>query len=163
MRISFVVAAASNGAIGLNGRMPWHLPNDLRHFKNLTWGMPVVMGRKTYESLGKPLPGRQNVVITRNSNFRAAGVHVVNGIDQVLDLSKTFDVKEVFIIGGGEIYQLFMPIVHRVHLTRINAAFEGDTFFPALDASSWQLTTQLHQPADEKNAVDHVFEQWDRI
>jgi len=152
-----------NGAIGLNGRMPWHLPNDLKRFKNLTWGMPVVMGRKTYESLGKPLPGRQNVIITRNPDFHAAGVHVVNGTDQALALSKTFDVEEVFIIGGGEIYELFMPMAHRIHLTRIRAEFQGDTFFPALDAVSWQLTNQLHQPADEKNAVDHVFEQWDRI
>lgn len=121
------------------------------------------MGRKTYESLGKPLPGRQNLVITRNPSFQADGVIGVADPAQALEQAARFDVQEVFIIGGGEIYHLFLPMAHRVHLTRIHATFEGDTFFPVLDTKAWRLSSQLHQLADEKNPVDHVFEQWDRI
>ena len=163
MRISLIVAAAQNGAIGLEGRMPWHLPNDLRHFKNLTWGMPIVMGRKTFDSLGKPLPGRQHIVITRQSGFNPTGVQVVAGPDQAIEMAASLDVNEVMVIGGGEIYKLFIERANRIYLTRIHASFEGDTFLPEIDFAHWKLSSQLHQPADTKNPVDHSFEQWDRF
>ena len=117
MRISLIVAAAQNGAIGLEGRMPWHLPNDLRHFKNLTWGMPIVMGRKTFESLGKPLPGRQHIVITRQSGFNPAGVQVVAGPDQAIEMAASLDVNEVMVIGVAKSinYSLSVPIASTSH------------------------------------------------
>lgn len=163
MKISLIVAAAQNGAIGLEGKMPWHLPNDLRHFKNLTWGMPILMGRKTYDSLGKPLPGRQNIVITRQPGFNPEGVLVVQTPEQAIELAATLDVQEAMVIGGGEIYRSFIDRADRIYLTRIHTSFEGDTFFPEIDFSKWKLTSQLHQPADAKNPVDHSFEQWDRL
>lgn len=162
MKISLIVAAAQNGAIGRDGRMPWHLPNDLRHFKNLTWGMPIIMGRKTFESLGKPLPGRQHIVITRQSGFQPLGVVVVSSPEQALSVAAAQEVNEVMIIGGGEIYKLFLERATRIYLTRIHDSFEGDTFFPAIDFTDWTLTSSLHQPADANNPVDHAFEQWDR-
>ncbi|MFM7671127.1 MAG: dihydrofolate reductase [Bacteroidota bacterium] len=163
MRISLVVAAARNGIIGSNGKMPWHLPGDLKHFKNITWGLPIIMGRKTYESLGKPLAGRTNIVITRNPSFQAEGVSVADGPEQALEIASRSDVKEVCVIGGGEIYKAFFPKANRLYLTSVQAAFDGDTYFPSFDRTDWKLTSQLHQPADEKNKVDVVYEQWDRI
>lgn len=163
MKISLIVAAAQNGAIGRDGRMPWHLPNDLRHFKNLTWGMPIIMGRKTFESLGKPLPGRLNIVITRQSGFQPLGVVVVSDPEQALSVAAAQEVHEVMVIGGGEVYKLFLERAARIYLTRIQDPFEGDTFFPAIDVKDWTLSSRLHQPADEKNPVDHAFEQWDRL
>lgn len=162
MRISLIVAAAKNGAIGQAGRMPWHLPNDLRHFKNLTWGMPIIMGRKTFDSIGKPLPGRQNIVITRRPDFKPEGVFVVESPERALSIASMSDVKEVIVMGGGEIYSLFMNRADRIYLTRIHAEVEGDTFFPEIDFEKWALTSQLLQPSDAKNPVDHAFEQWDR-
>ncbi len=162
MRISLVVAAARNGIIGSKGSMPWHLPADLKHFKNITWGLPVIMGRKTFESLGKPLPGRQNIVITRNTDFKQPGIWVAGSPDQAISLAAGFDVNELCVIGGGEIYQMFFPQASRMYLTRVQADYEGDTYFPSFDNASWLLTSQLHHPADEKNVVDLVYEQWDR-
>ncbi len=142
--------------------MPWHLPADLKHFKNVTWGLPIIMGRKTFESLGRPLPGRQNIVITRNPDFKPAGVWVVDTPESALTCAEKTEVNEVCVIGGGEIYQLFLERADRIHLTRIQASFEGDTFFPSIEPAVWRLTRQLHHPADEKNVVDLEFEQWDR-
>lgn len=163
MIISLVVAAARNGVIGYQGKMPWHLPADLKHFKNVTWGLPIIMGRKTFESLGKPLPGRQNIVITRQPDFSPEGVFAVSNPAEALEVAKRFDINEVCVIGGGEIYQLFYEQSNRIHLTRIQADFEGDTYFTRMDPSQWSLTTQLNYAADDKNKVDLVFEQWDRI
>jgi len=163
MRISLVVAAAQNGVIGSNGKMPWHLPADLKHFKNVTWGLPIIMGRKTFESLGKPLPGRQNIVITRNIDFRPDGVQVAAGPEQALSLASETDSNEVCVIEGGEIYKIFFEKANRIYLTRVQASMEGDTYFPSFDLKQWALTSQLHHPADEKNSVDLVYEQWDRI
>jgi dihydrofolate reductase len=163
MRISLVVAAARNGVIGSNGKMPWHLPADLKHFKNVTWGLPIVMGRKTFESLGKPLPGRQNIVITRQPDFHPEGVFIAASPEQALLVARSAEAKEVCIIGGGEIYNLFLPMADRLYLTRVQADVAGDTYFSAFDPAQWALTSQLHQPADEKNNVDLVYEQWDRI
>ena len=152
MMISFVVAAATNNAIGKEGTMPWHLPNDMRHFKNITWGMPVVMGRKTFESLGKVLPGRKNIVITRQPGWEVKGTVAVPKIEDALFVARQTDANEVMVIGGGEIYKALFEKCNRIYLTRVHAEPEADTFFPALNPKVWHLMSQKDHEADEKNA-----------
>ncbi len=161
--ISLVVAAATNNAIGKDGKMPWHLPNDMKHFKNTTWGMPVVMGRKTFESLGKPLPGRKNIVISRQPGWKAEGAVVVSSIEDALFLVKETDAKEAMVIGGGEIYKTLFEKAKRIYLTRVEAEPEADTYFPAIHPSQWRLVSQKDHEADEKNAYNHSFQVWERV
>lgn len=163
MIISLIVAAANNNAIGKEGGMPWHLPNDLRHFKNLTWGMPVVMGRKTFESLGKPLAGRKNIVISRQAGWSAAGAVVVKTIEDALFVAREADMKEVMVIGGGEIYKSLFDRAKRIYLTRVEAEPEADTFFPVIDPQQWHLMSQKNHEADEKNAYNYSFQVWERL
>lgn len=163
MTISLIVAAASNNAIGKDGKMPWHLPNDMKHFKNITWGMPVVMGRKTFESLGKPLPGRKNIVISRQPAWKAEGVVVVKNMEDALFVAKQSDANEVMVIGGGEIYRAMMDKARRIYLTRVEAEPEADTFFPSIDPAQWYLVNQKNHEADEKNAFNHSFQVWERV
>ena len=160
MIISLVVAAANNNAIGKDGKMPWHLSNDMKHFKNITWGMPVIMGRKTFESLGKPLSGRKNIVITRQ-DFKADGAAIVKNFDDALFVAKDTDAKEVFVIGGGEIYRLAFEKAKRIYLTRVKGEPDGDTFFPELD-KEWYLASQEDHEADEKNSYAYSFQTWER-
>ncbi len=160
--LSLLVAAAENNVIGKNNKLPWHLPNDLKYFKNQTWGMPVVMGRKTYESFGKPLRGRRNIVITRNKDWKAEGVDAVISIENAIALAKESAVKEIFIIGGGEIFKTILPKADRIYLTRIHHSFDGDAFFPEIKLSEWQLIKERNCPADEKNAYAHTFQVWER-
>lgn len=162
MNISLVVAAATNHAIGKDGKMPWHLPNDMRHFKNITWGMPVVMGRKTFDSLGKPLAGRKNIVITRQPDWEAEGIVKVKTIEDALFVAREADVNEVMVIGGGEIYRALFERAKRIYLTRVEAEPEADTFFPALDPQQWFLLSQKNHEADEKNAYNYSFQVWER-
>jgi dihydrofolate reductase len=162
MTLSLLLAAAENNVIGKDNKLPWHLPNDLKYFKNLTWGMPVIMGRKTYESFGKPLRGRRNIVITRNKDWKAEGVEVVNSMEEAIELAKESAVKEIFIIGGGEIFKSSLPKADRIYLTRIYHSFDGDAFFPEIDKSKWQLTKERRCEADEKNAYAHSFQAWER-
>lgn len=163
MTISLVVAAASNNAIGKDGKMPWHLPNDMKHFKNVTWGMPVVMGRKTFDSLGKALPGRKNIVITRQPGWMADNTVAVKNIEDALFVAKETDAKEVMVIGGGEIYKALFDKAQRIYLTRVEAEPEGDTFFPVLTQGQWHLVSQKNHEADEKNAYNYSFQVWERI
>jgi dihydrofolate reductase len=165
MIISLVVAAASNHVIGKDGALPWQLPADLRHFKNITWGLPIIMGRKTYESLSSPLPGRTNIVLTRVKGWVPPHpeVQVASSPDEALQRARSLFVNEVMVIGGGEIYNLFMSIASRIYLTRVDAEPVGDTFFPVLDPSEWKLRQQLRQEADPKNAYNYSFEVWERI
>ena len=163
MIISLVVAAATNNAIGKDGKMPWHLPNDLKHFKNVTWGMPVVMGRKTFESVGKVLPGRKNIIITRQSGWTAEGTVAVQKIEDALFVAKSTDAKEVMVIGGGEIYKALFNKANRIYLTRVEAEPEADTFFPALHPNEWHLVNQQLHEADEKNAYNYSFQLWERV
>lgn len=163
MTISFVVAAATNNGIGKDGKMPWHLPNDMKHFKNVTWGMPVVMGRKTFESLGKLLPGRKNIVITRQAGWKVEGTVAVKTIEDALFVAKQADANEVMVIGGGEIYKALFDKAKRIYLTRVEAAPEADTFFPALNPKEWHLMSQKDHEADEKNAYNYSFQVWERI
>ena len=160
--ISFLVAADEGNVIGKDNKLPWHLPADLKYFKNLTWGMPVVMGRKTFESIGKPLPGRTSIVITRNKAWAFEKVLVAHTIDEAVQFAAERGVKEVFVIGGAEIFTTTLPNAGRIYLTRIHHRFEGDVFFPEMQASEWQLVnSHTHQP-DEKNGYSYTFETWER-
>ena len=163
MVISHLVAAAENNVIGKDNKIPWHLPNDLKFFKNKTWGMPVVMGRNTYESLDKPLPGRINVVITSKPDWNREGVLVANTIDKAVQKACGTDCKEVFIIGGGEIFRQSMDIANRIYLTRVHANPEGDTFYPFYDDSKWTLVSADHRTADEKHAFAYTFQTWEKL
>lgn len=144
--------------------MPWHLPADLRHFKNVTWGMPVIMGRKTFESLGRPLPGRTNIVITRQNGWAVESDELKIAIDpaQALAFAEQCKVKEVMIIGGGEIYRLFLKRAERIYMTRVEVSPEADTFFPSIDPAEWKLIQQLDREADAKNACNLSFQIWER-
>jgi dihydrofolate reductase len=162
LTISLVVAAATNNAIGKDGKMPWHLPNDMKHFKNITWGMPVVMGRKTFDSLGKPLAGRKNIVITRQSGWKAEGVIPVKTIEDAFFVAQQADANEVMVIGGGEIYKTLFDRAKRIYLTRVEAEPEADTFFPVIQQEQWHLMSQQNHEADEKNAYNYSFQVWER-
>jgi dihydrofolate reductase len=124
--------------------------------------MPVIMGRKTFESFGKPLSGRRNIVITRNKDWKAEGVEIAGSIDEAVALANQSDVKEIFIIGGGEIFKTYFSKADRIYLTRIHHSFEGDAFFPAIDGKEWRLVKEVNCPADEKNAYSHSFQTWER-
>jgi dihydrofolate reductase len=160
--ISLLVAADDNNVIGKNNKLPWHLPNDLKYFKNLTWGMPVIMGRKTFESIGKPLPGRRNIVLTRQKKLFAKGIDVVNSFEEAVELANTSAVKEVFVIGGAEIFNSVFPKAKKIYLTRIHHHFEGDVYFPSISENEWQQTWSKFCIADEKNIYDHTFQVWQR-
>jgi dihydrofolate reductase len=163
MTISFVVAAATNNAIGKEGKLPWNLPNDLRHFKNVTWGMPVIMGRKTFESLGKALAGRKNIVISRQPNWKAEGAVVVKSIEDALFVAGETDAKEAMVIGGGEIFRAVFNKAKRIYMTRVEAEPEADTFFPVIDPHEWWLSSQKNYEADEKNDYNYSFQVWERV
>lgn len=165
MIISLIAAAAKNNAIGKDGDMPWHLSNDLKYFKNVTWGMPVVMGRKTFESFGKgkPLAGRKNIILTRQKDFNPKGVVTVQSADDAIFLVNEMDVKEMMVIGGGEVYRLFFEKAKRIYLTRVDAEPEADTFFPEIDPQVWKLISQKDHEADAKNDHNYSFQVWERI
>ena len=150
--ISLIVAASTNNVIGVGGALPWHLSDDLKRFKALTMGKPIVMGRKTYESIGRPLPGRQNIVITTQDAFAADGCDVVSSPDAAI--SAAGDAEEIMVIGGGEIYSLFLPATDRIYLTRVDVELEGDAFLAPLDPSIWNETSREEGAADEAN--DHA-------
>lgn len=157
--IVLVVAAADNGVIGRDGAMPWHLPADLRRFKRLTVAKPVVMGRKTFASIGKPLPGRHNIVLTRDASWFAPGVTVAPNLAEAIaaaGLNPQARAAEIMIIGGAQIYTEAMPIATRLELTRIHIAPEGDTFFPGPDLAEWRETAREQHPADG-DAPAHSF------
>ena len=162
MTISLVVAAATNNVIGKDNQLLWKLPNDMRFFKNVTWGMPVIMGRKTFESLVEPLKGRKNIVLSRQA-AEAEGAVVVKSLDDALFLAQQMDVKEVMVVGGGEIYIQAMEKARRIYLTRVEAEPEGDTYFPAIDPKKWRLVRQEDHEADEKHAYNYSFQVWERI
>lgn len=147
--VSIIVATDERGAIGRDGGLPWRLPDDLRRFKTLTMGKPIVMGRKTWDSIGKPLPGRHNIVITRQAGFDVPGVTAVTSLDDALAIAG--DVPEVCIIGGAEIYRLALPRTGLIHLTRVHAVVDADTYFPELDADEWDELLVGQHAADEKH------------
>ena len=154
MYITIVVAISSNYAIGKNNQLLWHLPNDLKHFKDITAGGTVIMGRKTYDSVGRPLPKRRNIIITRQT-IEIAGCEVVNSLDAAIALCE--DEAEIFIVGGAEIYRQAMHICNRIYLTIVHHSFDADTFFPEIDYKDWKETTREDHETDEKHAFNYSF------
>ena len=162
MRISLLLAASENNVIGKDNKLPWHLPDDLKYFKNLTWGLPILMGRKTFDSIGKPLPGRKSIVITRNDAWQHEGVEVVHAINDAIQRAEGFGAKEIFVIGGAEIFKTALPAAARIYLTRIHHQFDGDVFFPEIKEDKWHLVSNRFCEKDEKNAYDHTYQVWER-
>jgi len=161
--IALIVAASENNAIGKNNQLLWHLPNDLKFFKNTTWGSVVIMGRKTFESVNKPLPGRINIVITQQTNWQAEGVITVHSVEEAIEKGYQTNCKDLFIIGGGEIYRQSLNLADKIIMTKVHTSIEGDTFFPEIDIKEWTKTKSTHFEADDKNAFSHTFEAWERI
>jgi len=157
--ITLVVAVADSGVIGRDNTLPWHLPEDLRRFKRLTLGKPVVMGRKTFESIGKPLPDRRNIVVTRDANYHADGVTVVHDMDAALRAAA--EAAEIMVIGGAELFRMFLPRAGRIHLTRVHGNIQGDVLWPALD-DSWQMIEREGYAADERHDWSMTFELWEK-
>lgn len=149
-----------NRAIGNAGKIPWHLPADLAHFKSLTMGHPVIMGRKTYESIGKPLLGRQNIVVTRQVGYLAEGCIMVTSLEDAVEIAQG---DEVFIIGGAEIYRQALPLADRVYLTVVDEEFTADAYFPELNEKDWRRTEIIQGTKDEKNPYNHTFLTFERI
>lgn len=154
-KISIVVAMSDNGMIGQNNQLLWHLPNDLKHFKALTLNKPIIMGRKTYESIGKPLPNRQNIILTNARYLQLPGCDVVHSVNEALDISE--NAQEIMIIGGGEIYKLFMPLVSTMHITYVHTQLPGDVAFPIFNQNEWQETSRQDFNKDEKHLYDYSF------
>jgi dihydrofolate reductase len=153
--LSLVVAHTRNRVIGRGGGMPWHLPADLKHFKAITMDKPIVMGRRTHASIGKALPGRRNIVVTRDRSFSADGVLVAHSLDEALVLAG--DADEVMVIGGGQLYSEALPYARRIHLTEIDTNLDGDTWFPELDPAVWKETAREPRDADTRNAFAMSF------
>ena len=163
MTISLIVAASLNHAIGKDNQLPWHLPADLKFFKTTTMGCPVVMGRKTFQSIGRTLPGRKNVVITRDAAFNADkqfDIELAPGLTQALETLASE--KELFIIGGGEIFKQSMPLADNVYLTLVNTTLDGDVFFPEMDLTLFELVWEEKHLADDKNKFDYTFQKFVR-
>lgn len=158
--ISIFVAASTNNVIGIQGTLPWKIPDDLKRFKRLTMGKPIVMGRLTWESIGRPLPGRQNIVITRQADFVADGCEVV--ASPAAALKAAGDVDEIMIIGGGQIYELFLPKANRVYITRVHTELDGDAFFPVLNDTVWRLTADEAHTACARNEFSFDFRVYER-
>jgi dihydrofolate reductase len=161
MKISMIVAADEKNGIGKNNELLCHLPADLKYFKHLTTGHAILMGRKTYESIGKPLPNRTNIIISRNTNA-LEGCHVFNSIEAGIDFAKTLNETELFIIGGDSIYQQSLALTNAVYLTRIHHVFSADAFFPSLE-NDWQITSETKHLADEKNKFDYSFQTFEKV
>jgi len=157
--ITLIVAAADNGVIGRDNALPWHLPDDLKRFKRLTLGKPIVMGRKTFESIGRALPGRQNIVVTRDANYHREGVTVVHTLDEAVAAAN--GAPEIMVIGGAELFRWFLPRATRVHLTRVHADVAGDVVWPTLD-DTWRLMESEPHAADERHTAPMTFEVWEK-
>lgn len=153
--LSLIVAMDDNRLIGSNNGLPWQLPADLAFFKRTTMGKPIVMGRKTFVSIGRPLPGRRNIVITRDSSFSAQGCEIVNGIQQALSLCS--DMEEIMLIGGASLYQQTIDQATRLYITRIHHSFEGDTWFPEFDLNDWKQVNREDHEADPSNPYAYSF------
>jgi dihydrofolate reductase len=151
--VSAIAAIGKDGVIGREGRLPWTLPRDLKRFRAVTWGKPIIMGRKTHESLGRALPGRSNIVLTRQPAYEAAGCLVADSPDEALALAESSGAEEVVVIGGTEIFEAFLPKCAKLYLTTVEGDFEGDTFFPmrVIDSHDWELVHEESWPADARN------------
>lgn len=161
MRIALIAALANNRVIGRENRLPWRLSADLRHFKSLTMGKPVIMGRNTYESIGKPLPGRSNIVLTRDAQYRAPGCRVVHSLEQALEAAAGH--AEVMVIGGAELYRQTIDAAQRLYLTRVKADVQGDAVFPEIDPRQWRELQRESHRGDDNNEYDYDFLTLERV
>ncbi len=161
MSISIIAAMADNGTIGINNQLPWHLPADLKWFRQQTTGKPILMGRKTYDSIGRPLPKRRNIVISRDASLTIEGCEVVTSIEEAL--KRCAGVDEVMVIGGASFYQQMLPHANRLYLTRVHTLIDGDAYFPEIDFSQWREVERIDHHADEANAFDYSFVIYDRV
>lgn len=159
--IVLVAAVAENGIIGRDGAMPWHLPADLAHFKWVTWGHPILMGRRTFEAIGRPLPGRRNIVVTRNPGFSAAGIETAAGLEQAIELAG--EASQTMVIGGAELYRSALPLAQLIYLTRVHARPKGDTRFPTLDPSEWRQISCKTRPTDGDHRYALSFIELQRV
>ena len=167
LKISLIAAVAQNRVIGRNNRdgepdLPWHLPDDFAFFKRKTSHHPIIMGRKSLDALKKPLPNRTNIVLTRNRDFTAEGVTVVHTLDEAIAVASAINQHEIFVIGGGEIYEMALPVATTLYLTEIQQAYEGDAYFPDFDKNDWQEISRQPHPADERHAVAFDFVVYER-
>ena len=160
--VTIVVAMAKNNAIGKDNQLLWHLPSDLKHFKELTSGHPIIMGRKTFESIGKPLPNRTNIVISRKKDWFQEGILIVGSIKEAVKFAKKID-EEVFVIGGGNIYEQTIDLADKLEVTLVDAELGADTFFPKINEKVWQKTNEEYHQKDEKNEFDFCFQTFERI
>ncbi|MEZ5541983.1 MAG: type 3 dihydrofolate reductase [Pseudomonadota bacterium] len=161
MQLSIIVAMDANRVIGHENRLPWHLPADLRHFREITMGKPIVMGRRTWESIGRPLPGRANIVITRDRSFTAAGCVVVHSVSEALAAAAGY--AEVMLIGGAQLYRQLLPRADRLYITQVDGEFPGDAWFPELDPAEWREVARSDHAPDDKNAHGLHFITLERI
>ncbi len=162
MIVSAIVATAKNNVIGKDNNIPWYLPDDLKYFKAKTLNHHVIMGRKSYESIGHPLPKRTNIIVTRNSFFIASNCLVVHTVEDGLEIARKNNEEEVFILGGAQIYELSIPYLDRLYITEIDLEVEGDTFFPQLNMDEWKLVSEDPRKANEKNEHDYNFKIFER-
>lgn len=162
MTVAIVVAVAENGVIGADGGLPWRLPTDLQHFKAVTMGGPVIMGRKTWESIGRPLPGRRNIVITRNGDAQFDGAEVARSLAGAMSMAKAGTGGEIHVIGGGAIFAEALPLADRLYVTHVKAKVEGDTFFPQIDENIWQVKERTVPERSERDSADMVFVTYER-
>ncbi|MDA9599004.1 dihydrofolate reductase [bacterium] len=165
MKLSLIVAVSRNGVIGIDNQLPWHLPEDLKYFKSATMGKPLIMGRKTYDSIGRPLPGRTNIVVTRDASWQASGVEVAKSLEAAMSLGEKAcldaEADEIMVIGGEQIYRMTLPAADRLYLTQVDAEIEGDAFFPAVDFSQWKQVNELLPELTDTHP--YRFLQFDRI
>lgn len=162
MKISLIAAVAQNRVIGKKNDLPWHLPDDFAFFKRKTSHHPIIMGRKSLESLGKPLPNRTNIVVTRNADFQAAGVTITHTLDAAIDSAKSINQEEIFVIGGAEIYAIALPIATTLYLTEIHKAYDGDAYFPEFIRTEWDEISRVPHPADERHEIGFDFVEYER-
>ena len=160
MLISLIAAMDENRLIGANNALPWHLPADLQHFKAMTMGKPILMGRKTYDSIGRPLPGRTNVVITRDKNWHVDGCVVAHSIEEAL---ASVDAEEVMVMGGASFYEQMISRAGRLYITRIHGQYEGDAWFPEYESDDWRLVSKEYFSADDVNPVGHSFLLYEKL
>ena len=161
MKVSMIVAASANNVIGASGSLPWRVSEDLRRFKEITMGKPMIMGRLTFESIGKVLPGRRSIVLTRDAAYKAEGCEVVTTPDAAFE--QAGDVDEVMIIGGGNVYEQMLPMTDRIYLTRIHAEIDGDTFFPEINADDWRIVSSEPLPPNDERPFSISFQLLERV
>lgn len=163
MKISQIVAISENRAIGKDNDLIWRLPADLKHFKEVTMGHCMLMGRKNFESIGRPLPGRTTIIVTRDTNYKMEGCHVVNSIESGIELAKSLNEQELMVIGGGEIYNQTLSITQKLYLTEVHEGFDADTFYPEIDDKDWKVVEEESFQKDEKNPFDYTFKTLERL